>query len=414
MHHNPLYPFLAHHEITIQIKKILTFSSFFFFFQSNTLKANSSSQIFPTKLRNPNDFSETMSDNPTPPPPAGDNGGARTYQPHWCYQCHRTVSIGSSSNPADIACPRCSGQFVREIDLGRPNLFVDYDGLESSPGARLLEALSLMLDPPLRGYNPVSEEQNEPDPRAFPWLRRRPGSQQIPVESETEGRRRRRRNRSFDEAEISAESEATGRNRPRTWVILRPLDPASPFAPTFGPPENSARPRIELRDYFFGPGLNELIEELTQNDRPGPSPVPELVISAIPTVKITEAHLKNDSQFCPVCKEEFEVGGEARELPCMHIYHTDCIVPWLRLHNSCPVCRKGLPLSSGEDGRSRNRRPLGWNRLATLWPFRSRYRQIAPASGADPTPTSRPGQFSLPVVCLTLYVFIFFIFYIFN
>ncbi|MCL7032541.1 hypothetical protein MKW94_019489 [Papaver nudicaule] len=87
---------------------------------------------------------------------------------------------------------------------------------------------------------------------------------------------------------------------------------------------------VDPRNYFAGPGLNELIEELTQNDRPDPY------------------YLTNKESTCPVCKDEFKLGVDARKMPGKHVYYSDDIVPWLRLHNSCPVCRNELPTDNGQ------------------------------------------------------------------
>lgn len=32
---------------------------------------------------------------------------------------------------------------------------------------------------------------------------------------------------------------------------------------------------------------------------------------------------------CPVCKEDYKADESVRQLPCEHLFHNDCIVPWL-------------------------------------------------------------------------------------
>ncbi|KAJ7965594.1 E3 ubiquitin-protein ligase ring1-like protein [Quillaja saponaria] len=331
------------------------------------------------------------------PPRVRTNGQPMTYQLYWCYRCHRTVRV-ASTNPSDIVCPRCFGQFLCEINISRPRLVVDYSDYDPSPEARLLEALSLMLDPPIRLFNHGNFYDPETEPRRFPGFQRQPHEQEGRDHSdpETEIPVRhfgRRRSRNFNaRVDDNPDPEPEIQARPRTWIIIRPIDPSNPVAPIFQQPENlPLPPGVDRGNYFFGPGLNELIEQWAENDRPGPPPASDRAINTIPSVKIREAHLKDD-YHCPVCKEEFEVGGQAKELPCNHIYHSECIIPWLRLHNSCPVCRQELAVSSvnggepedsdessnGGGGGRRRRRCLRWSQLASLWPFRGGYRRINP------------------------------------
>ncbi|CAN1235844.1 E3 ubiquitin-protein ligase RING1 [Linum perenne] len=326
---------------------------------------------------------------------SGNGGGARPFQLYWCFQCHRAVSVATTSvapTSEPARCPRCSGHFICEISTAnnnnnngprRPRLVVDFAEFDPSPEARLLEALSLVLDPPLLGTTaPLGHD--------FPrgrdtWPRRRPVEDNIGSDFNvpTTGRRR---HRSFDDGGMFPPTT----RRTRAWIILRPVG-NNPTAPTRPISTTNIFPprRVDPRDYFTGPSLNELIEQITQDDRPGPPPVAEATIEAIPRVEIQEAHLagNNDYDSCPVCKEEFKVGGEARELPCKHIYHDECIVPWLRLHNSCPVCRKEIPAAHSNRGRGEEEDDDDgggrcWRlrrQLTSMWPFgRPRYARVMP------------------------------------
>ncbi|KAK8492308.1 hypothetical protein V6N13_110020 [Hibiscus sabdariffa] len=268
----------------------------------------------------------------------------RHYRPYWCYQCRQSVRI-ASTNPSEIICPRCFGQFVCEMEISRPRMVVDFTTLDPSPEARLFEALSLIMDPPIRIFNRGRFVNQEP--LGWPFLRRRNNLLDAESINSPPEHLRRFRTRSYDGNENRGQ-EPEALHHPRSWIVVRHVGSPSPgTAESNLQRANPAHPSLDLRNFFSGSGLDDLIDQITQNDRPGVPRAPESTINTIPAVKITEMHLRNNSE-CPVCKEEFVVGGEARELPCKHIYHNDCIVPWLRLHNSCPVCRQELSVSSDE------------------------------------------------------------------
>ncbi len=43
------------------------------------------------------------------------------------------------------------------------------------------------------------------------------------------------------------------------------------------------------------------------------------------------------------CQEDFKTGDTLHFMPCDHAYHKDCLLNWLKLHNSCPNCRAEIP-----------------------------------------------------------------------
>ncbi|MBA0859328.1 hypothetical protein Goshw_005860, partial [Gossypium schwendimanii] len=70
-------------------------------------------------------------------------------------------------------------------------------------------------------------------------------------------------------------------------------------------------------------------------------------IESMPTIHIEKAQVCSETHYA-VCKEPFELRLKAREMPCKHIYHEDCITPWLALWIMCPPCRHELPLDGSE------------------------------------------------------------------
>ncbi|XP_055545440.1 E3 ubiquitin-protein ligase Iruka-like [Wyeomyia smithii] len=96
-------------------------------------------------------------------------------------------------------------------------------------------------------------------------------------------------------------------------------------------------------DYAWGrEGLDTIVTQLlNQMDNTGPPPLEKEKIAEIPKVTITSEQVEMKLQ-CSVCWEDFQIDEVVRKLSCAHVYHETCIIPWLELHGTCPICRKSL------------------------------------------------------------------------
>lgn len=60
-------------------------------------------------------------------------------------------------------------------------------------------------------------------------------------------------------------------------------------------------------------------------------------------VEILDVVSVPDDVACAVCKNDILLGEEGKQLPCFHLFHGECILPWLQIRNTCPLCRYELP-----------------------------------------------------------------------
>ncbi|CAM0910420.1 unnamed protein product [Alopecurus aequalis] len=52
-----------------------------------------------------------------------------------------------------------------------------------------------------------------------------------------------------------------------------------------------------------------------------------------------------EAATCSVCLGVFQHGESVRLLPvCLHLFHVECINPWLDAHSTCPICRSDTGL----------------------------------------------------------------------
>jgi hypothetical protein len=61
-----------------------------------------------------------------------------------------------------------------------------------------------------------------------------------------------------------------------------------------------------------------------------------------------EGHVQclNIDCLCSICHDVMKSGDIVLKLHCRHCYHDSCVLSWLEAHNTCPLCRKAMPIDT--------------------------------------------------------------------
>uniref|UniRef100_A0ACD5ZQM6 Uncharacterized protein n=1 Tax=Avena sativa TaxID=4498 RepID=A0ACD5ZQM6_AVESA len=246
-----------------------------------------------------------MSSSSSAPPPQ---------PPHryYCHQCDCTVPIPPpASLDDDVFCPLCAGGFVEELlEDDPPNPNPHPQPQPQSP----FFPLSSLLD--LRHPSDLAGVLGPPSPAA-------PRAAAAPFDPND-----------FLHGHLGGILSGGA----SIQIVLE----GSSIPAFFG----GGAGGLNLGDYFMGSGLEQLIQQLAENDpnRYGTPPAAKAAVAALPDVAVSQAMMAADGGAqCAVCMDDFDLGAAAKQLPCNHVFHKDCILPWLDLHSSCPVCRHELP-----------------------------------------------------------------------
>ena len=107
--------------------------------------------------------------------------------------------------------------------------------------------------------------------------------------------------------------------------------------------------------------ISGLMEQHSSSSAPGPAS--DNAIAALPKIRIAKSHLDSTGKAeCSICMDGLDLGDEVTELPCHHWFHGDCVGAWLREHDTCPQCRRGITPKDGDvnSPRATGQAPRFW------------------------------------------------------
>lgn len=109
-------------------------------------------------------------------------------------------------------------------------------------------------------------------------------------------------------------------------------------------PEEQEESLKKLKREIYNPAAKKIMQRLSLYYR-------EKNVKSSSNEKETDEDGKN----CAICLEDFEPRQIVMLTPCNHMFHEECIVPWVKSHGQCPVCRFAIC------DRIKNRTPVALN-----------------------------------------------------
>jgi hypothetical protein len=69
-------------------------------------------------------------------------------------------------------------------------------------------------------------------------------------------------------------------------------------------------------------------------------PLDDDIIQTFQITKINDINkLSEDKKRCSICLENYKNGDDSIILPCIHIFHSECIKKWMKRNGICPICK---------------------------------------------------------------------------
>ena len=115
---------------------------------------------------------------------------------------------------------------------------------------------------------------------------------------------------------------------------------------------------------FINPMTRIVFINNMQNQHQGNPPASQTAIEKLKHFKMEKKYCKKSEQDpnklefpeCSICLMEVNEGQNTILLPCGHMFHEECVTKWLKIHNTCPLCRFELPTDNADYERQRNQR----------------------------------------------------------
>ena len=73
------------------------------------------------------------------------------------------------------------------------------------------------------------------------------------------------------------------------------------------------------------------------------------IMNLLPSSVVNEKK-EGENNNCIICLNDFDIGENITSLPCLHVFHTDCIKHWLQSNNHCPICKLTITKESLQGG----------------------------------------------------------------
>lgn len=215
-------------------------------------------------------------------------------------------------------------------------------------------------------------------------------TQQQAAQQRQQSRRDQEASRRYRSAQVTTQNRQQGRYQDNLNLLFLPFT-VSPFHGSVTRHANEFTNFENLfSDIFFAPTNDFFMDNFASNftsnfinpfsrivfiqsmrdEQPqGTPPASKEAIKNLKRFKMNEEFCKkgekNEKEYptCSVCLCELTKGEDSVLVPCGHLFHEICIMKWLELHNTCPVCRYELPTENNTDSTRQQRSNINRNHM---------------------------------------------------